>query len=98
MLKPITILLVDDDEEDILIFKEVVRNDIDSNINIITSTNGVECLKALENISPDVIFLDINMPVMGGKECLEKIKNDPQLKDIPVVIYSTSTNLNEINY
>jgi CheY-like chemotaxis protein len=98
MVKPVVILLVDDDPDDIEIFKEVVRKDIDSKINIITSRNGAECLAMLENITPDLIFLDINMPIMGGKECLEKIQSHEDYKDIPVVIYSTTVNKREIEY
>lgn len=98
MTKPVIILLVDDDPDDIEIFKEVVRKDIDSSINVISSSNGVECLTMLENITPDLIFLDINMPIMGGKECLEKLQSHEDYKDIPVVIYSTTVNKNEISY
>jgi CheY-like chemotaxis protein len=52
----------------------------------------------LENITPDIIFLDINMPIMGGKECLDKLKHHPDFKHIPVVIYSTNINKKEIEY
>jgi CheY-like chemotaxis protein len=98
MVKPVVILLVDDDPDDVEIFKEVIRKDIDSKINIITSSNGLECLTMLENITPDLIFLDINMPIMGGKECLEKLQSHNDYKNIPVVIYSTTINKEEIQY
>lgn len=53
----------------------------------------------LENISslfPDVIFLDLNMPRMGGKQCLTELKLLPLLRDIPVVMYSTSSDKKEM--
>jgi CheY-like chemotaxis protein len=45
---------------------------------------------------PMVIFLDLNMPKMDGRECLKEIKNNDRLKDIPVVIYTTSSHLRDI--
>jgi CheY-like chemotaxis protein len=95
-MSQIAIFLVDDDEDDIYIFKDIVYNKIDLPINVITSSNGFECLKLLENMIPDIIFLDINMPVMGGIECLELIKSNSEYKHIPVVMYSTTTNKKEI--
>jgi CheY-like chemotaxis protein len=54
--------------------------------------NGVEALKLLRSSQslPDFIFLDLNMPKMDGRECLKELKKDDTLKDIPVIIYSTS--------
>ena len=92
-----TILLVDDDQDDIDIFCEVIK-EINNNVNIITSQNGRQCLEALENAIPDVIFLDINMPIMNGKECLVNIKNHKTYKNIPVVMYSTTMDQIEIEY
>jgi CheY-like chemotaxis protein len=45
---------------------------------------------------PDYIFLDINMPIMGGKDCLEKLKAIDHLKDIPVIMYTTTSNRVEL--
>jgi CheY-like chemotaxis protein len=48
-------------------------------------------LKEREKIIPNVIFLDINMPQMNGWQCLSALKSDPATKEIPVIIYSTSS-------
>src|ERR1700749_4860397 len=85
------ILLVDDDLDDIGLFREAL-NDVDSRIGFYSAKNGRKALEFLGNQTniPDLIFLDINMPEMNGWRCLEELKNNPQLKDIPVVMYSTS--------
>lgn len=45
---------------------------------------------------PDYIFLDLNMPLMTGKECLQQIRKLPRLSDVPVIIYSTSASQRDI--
>ena len=62
-------------------------------------TMGKELLKNLkdpEQENPDIIFLDINMPVKDGKETLKEIKKDDELKDIPAVMLSTSDHPKEV--
>ena len=87
-----TVMIVDDDADDVEFFCEAVA-EFDSAIRCISAENGLEALKMLKNPfypRPDFIFLDLNMPRMGGKQCLTEIKNDQDLNQIPVVIYSTS--------
>ena len=92
-----TILYADDDPEDCELIFEAL-NDIDPSISCIVANDGSEALKILRQSKklPDYIFLDINMPVMDGKECLAKLKNDSRLREIPVIICSTTTNTEEI--
>ena len=83
--------VADDDTDDTDFFKEAlmaVGQDVEVNI----ARNGQELLKMLkdEYHDPQVIFLDINMPIMSGWECLEYLKKEQDLKDIPVIMYSTS--------
>ncbi|MBW8201123.1 response regulator [Flagellimonas abyssi] len=85
------IFLADDDEDDRLFFSEALK-EIPLSIETSTFADGV-CL--MENLYsdeklPDVIFLDLNMPMMNGFECLSDIRNDEKFKNIPVIIYSTS--------
>ena len=92
MAKSQTIMIVDDDEDDIELFCEAVK-DVDQNIECICAPNGEEALTKLskENASlPDFIFLDLNMPRLNGKQCLRKLKSSLKLRDIPVIIYTTS--------
>jgi CheY-like chemotaxis protein len=91
-------LLVDDDPEDTLLFQEIL-NEVDSRIGFESAPNGKKALEILRNRTaklPNVIFLDLNMPLMNGKECLAELKHDPVLKDIPVIIYTTSAHSRDI--
>ena len=83
-------LLADDDADDIDLFIEALQS-IDESIELTTAINGKEALRKLTEINPEIIFLDINMPEMDGWECLLKIKNTDRIKQIPVVMLSTSS-------
>jgi CheY-like chemotaxis protein len=88
-----TILLADDDPDDVEIFISVLR-DVDTSVAVYAVSSGVgvfEYLKDLDNPRPNVIFLDINMPEMSGWQCLTALKEAPVTRDIPVVMYSTSS-------
>ncbi len=89
------IFLADDDADDLLFFEDALKEiAIPSQLTI--SHNGLELMSNLETLTahppPDVIFLDLNMPFKNGFECLKEIRETPKLKDIPVVIFSTSNN------
>lgn len=89
-----TLLYVDDDTEDIEIFHEAIKT-IDDSTVCVTANNGEQGLIVLRTIIPDCIFLDINMPVMDGKETLRNIRRDKRFQSVPVFILSTSGNKNE---
>lgn len=92
------IILVDDDADDIMLFCEALAT-ISQEIVCRTAGNGKDFFEALEaNIPelPDVIFLDINMPIMNGWECLKTLKESPYYKDIPTIMYSTSGARNDV--
>ncbi len=90
------ILLIDDDEDDQLYFRDAI-NELNHVLECEIANNGRE---AIEQMSvpppPDLIFLDLNMPVMNGYECLAYLKAQDRYKDIPVVIFTTSQNANDI--
>jgi CheY-like chemotaxis protein len=91
------ILLVDDDSDDQSIFCDAIRS-ISTKVQCVTAQNGKEALTWLEKAKtlPDIIFLDINMPVMDGRETLKALKASDRFKEIPVTMYSTSANPKEI--
>ena len=85
------IFLVDDDADDHLFFTTAI-NVIDKSIKCSVASNGLEALTKLNALEmlPDIIFLDINMPVMNGFEFINKLKAEKSLRGIPVVVLSTS--------
>src|SRR6187402_3499713 len=88
------IILTDDDADDCSLFSEALR-EIYADISLTIINDGVSLMKKLDHTvppPPEVIFLDLNMPLKNGLECLQEIRNTPKLSDIPVVIYSTSSN------
>ena len=92
-------LLADDDADDAYLFCEAL-NQIVSGIECHTVENGLELFELLSRNNtdkPDVIFLDINMPIMNGWECLRKLKDSPNYKSIPTIMYSTSTAKKDID-
>lgn len=96
MMNSITLLIVDDDADDRMLFIEAVE-EINTNIQCLTANDGQQALDLLRNLPhlPDLIFLDLRMPRINGKKCLVEIKRDEKLKNIPVVIYTTSRELDE---
>lgn len=88
-----TFLIIDDDQEDCEFFCEAVA-ELDVYAECHVAKNFEEALSALRKESavlPNYIFLDLNMPRMNGRECLMELKKDQKLKEIPVIIYSTSS-------
>jgi CheY-like chemotaxis protein len=97
MLQNQLLFLVDDDMDDHEIFKSALAK-VAGDLALLTATNGYEALDVLStsNVLPDYIFVDLNMPRMGGFQFLKEIKQTDTLKDIPVIIYSTSSNPGDI--
>ena len=89
---PLNILLADDDADDRTFFKNALK-EIPVDTNLTTVNDGEELMDYFSKNSeqlPDVLFLDLSMPRKGGFECLTEMKDNIQLKDIPVVMFSTS--------
>ena len=92
------ILLAEDDEDDRLFFKEALQ-EIKVKTNISFVTNGAQLMDYLNQAGirlPNVVFLDLNMPVKSGMECLIEIRRNNRLKDLAIVIYSTSASEEDI--
>lgn len=90
------ILYVDDDSEDREIFMEIVE-EIDPRIKVMEASNGLETINLLASGElPDIIFLDINMPLLNGDQTLVEIRKDQRLNETKVVMYSTSVNQKSI--
>ena len=94
--KMIDILLVEDNPGDVRLTREVLKDGkINNTLNVVM--DGEEALDYLHKRGshtaahkPDIILLDLNLPKIDGREVLEHIKNDPDLKRIPVIVLTTS--------
>lgn len=88
------ILWVDDDPDDLELMRSVLKSS-EYDFNVKEASNGQEAINFLEKAKtegslPCLIILDMNMPVMDGREALRKIKEDEQLKNLPIVVFTTS--------
>lgn len=94
----ILITLAEDDEDDRLFFTDAFE-ELKINTIVNTVNNGRELLNYLhhqETVLPNIIFLDLNMPILNGIECLKEIKLNDKFKDIAIAIYSTSTSEQDV--
>ena len=91
------ILLIDDDDDDQEIFVKALA-DISDSVACSVYSNAQKALQDLieKKINPDVIFLDLNMPIMNGHQFLIEVKKAENLKSIPVIIFSTSSHIHTI--
>ena len=94
--KPVDILLVEDNPADVRLTEEALKDAKVSN-NLAVVGDGVEAMKFLQHQTPyvdsprpDLILLDLNLPRKDGREVLAELKNDEELRRIPVVILTTS--------
>lgn len=95
----INLLLADDDSDDRLFFREAL-DELPISVLFSSVHDGEQLMNFLNqnpNQLPSVLFLDLNMPRKNGFECLAEIKKDSGLKDLPVVVFSTSFDIETIN-
>ena len=98
-LKQLNILLADDDTDDCIFFKEALEELLLST-HLTTVHDGEQLMQLLTNETnelPHVLFLDLNMPRKNGFECLSEIKLNKKLKQLPVIIFSTSFEQEVVN-
>jgi CheY-like chemotaxis protein len=101
-LRPIEILLVDDDSGDVLLMQEALAESrLRNTLRVVK--DGVDAMAYLRRepayedaVRPDVVLLDLNLPRKDGREVLADMKQDPDLRTIPVVILTTSTSDTDI--
>lgn len=89
------IALADDDLDHGLLFRHILKK-VHPLAEIQIAHNGEELFPLLGRFHPDILFLDLNMPCKDGFECLQEIRRDAGLRSLPVVVYSSSTQMSDI--
>jgi CheY-like chemotaxis protein len=85
------VMMVDDDETILFTFK-ISMEDLEADYKIDTAMNGKECIDKLQNNeTPDIILMDIMMPVMDGWETIQKIREDHRLDALPIIVLTART-------
>ena len=95
-VRPIEVLLVEDDDGDVLMTREALdEGKVLNRLNVVG--DGVEAVAYLRQdgqyadaARPDLVLLDLNLPRRDGRQVLEEVKNDPDLRRIPIVVLTTS--------
>lgn len=101
---PAEILLIEDNEDDVFLMRQALRR-IEIPINLHRVEDGRKCMAFLrkqepyaEAPQPDLILLDLNLPIMDGRQVLAELVADPRLRALPVVILTTSANERDIRH
>ena len=98
--RPLHILLADDDADDRSFFEEALT-EVPVSSTLTTLEDGQKLMDFLAEIRhpppPDLIFLDINMPCKNGKVCLKEIRSNRKFEDVPVIMFSTSSQQRDID-
>ncbi len=101
-----TLLVVEDSDEDFATLGRIITKDCNVDVPIVRCTDGDDALDFLHRTGsyngdqtkpPSIILLDLNLPGTDGREVLAEIKQDDELKKIPVVIFTTSSNPKDID-
>lgn len=95
-MKPVDILLVEDNPGDVRLTQEAMR-EVGMSHTLHVARHGAEAMDFLSQCGdfidaprPDLVLLDLNLPRLNGREVLKQMKNDPELRRIPVIVFSTS--------
>jgi len=90
------ILMADDAKDDFYILQEAAEK-VGSQFKISYAANWLDLWRSIIKALPDLIFLDLNMPVKDGFECLQLIRNERKYDKVPIIIYSASIRRNDID-
>ena len=99
MKKPLDILLIEDDIDDVDLLKDALNeNKVDYQMEVIMEGDkAFPYLQSIETL-PEIIVMDLNLPKTDGKEILLEIKSSSPLKAIPIIVLTTSSSKEDIDY
>ncbi len=89
------VILADDDQDHAFLFERILRKVAPAK-QLTVVKDGEELLQLLATQKPELVFLDLKMPSKNGIECLKEIRRNPNLKDLPIVVYSCSSKMADI--
>jgi CheY-like chemotaxis protein len=92
-----TILIVEDNFDDLLLLKEFLKNELSQEIKILEAKDGQEAIDKVKQNEPELILLDLNLPKVNGSEVLREVKRDIRFRHIPVIIFSSSNAYSDIS-
>lgn len=103
LVRPLRILVVDDSPSDVRLIREALK-ETSVNVTLIIARDGVEATDYLQKTllgefrRPDLIILDLNLPRKSGREVLAEVKSDVRLKQIPVIVMTSSSANEDVTY
>ena len=89
------ILLVDDDQEEYEFITSAFEN-LTVNAEVVQVQDCSDVAETIRSHNPDMVFIDINMPSINGIDCLKSVRADSRFENLPIIIYSTSNNVSDI--
>lgn len=94
---PTNVLIAEDDDDDFLIFSIAIKETAFTYV-LKRAENGEILLKQLNTELPDILFLDLLMPCMDGKQCLKEIRANKKYDSLPIIVYSSLNDLSSVEY
>ncbi|OXA93202.1 response regulator [Flavobacterium hercynium] len=94
--KKVSVLIVEDNKVNMLLLKTIVKN-LNVNTTVFECENGYEAVKQIENINPDLVFMDVQMPIMNGYEATKAIRSTISGKDVPIIAVTAGAEIDERN-
>jgi len=94
---PTKVLIGEDDDDDFLIFSLAIE-DISYKIVLSRATDGGMLMDMLHRELPDMLFLDLRMPGLDGRQCLQMVRSDRKFDKLPVIVYTCLDDLKNIQY
>ena len=91
------VLIAEDDDEDFEIFSSAIT-ELPISVKLTRAENGDILMSVLYKDQPDILFLDILMPCKDGKQCLKEIRSDRRFDTLPVIMYTSFSNLSDVEF
>lgn len=94
---PTHVIIAEDDDDDYFVFSVAIE-ETSLRVLLTRAENGEILLKLLEDKLPDILFLDLLMPCKDGRECLKEIRSNRRYDRVPIIVYSSLSDLTNIDY